>query len=73
MKAKQLCGKQVFDVYAKLVGKVIDVELDIERATITAIYVKTGWMKKISISPKDIDRIGDKVLLKMSKDKIKKA
>lgn len=73
MRAKHLFGKQVFDVYAKLVGKILDVELDIERATITAIYVKTGWMKKISISPNDIDRIGDKVLLKMSKDKIKKA
>jgi sporulation protein YlmC with PRC-barrel domain len=73
MKAKELIGKQVFDVYAKLVGKVVDIDLDIGKAEIIAILVKTGWIKKVSIPPKDIDRIGDKVLLKMSKDKIQKA
>jgi len=51
----------------------VDIDLDIEEATITGILVKTGWTKKVSISPKNIDRIGDKILLKVAKDKKKKA
>ena len=73
MKAKDLLGKEVIDVDAKVVGKVVDIDLDIGKATILDISVKTGFTKKVSISPRDIDKIGDKVLLKVSKDKMKKA
>jgi len=73
MKAKDLFGKQVIDADAKVLGNVMDIDLDIEEATITGILVKTGWTKKVSISPKNIDRIGDKILLKVAKDKKKKA
>jgi sporulation protein YlmC with PRC-barrel domain len=73
MKAKELLGKEVVDADAKVVGKVVDIDLDIGKATILDISVKTGLTKKISISPRDIDKIGDKVLLKVAKDKMKKA
>jgi sporulation protein YlmC with PRC-barrel domain len=73
MKAKELLGKEVVDADAKVVGKVVDIDLDMSKATILDISVKTGLTKKISISPRDIDKIGDKVLLKVAKDKMKKA
>jgi sporulation protein YlmC with PRC-barrel domain len=73
MKAKELLGKEVVDADAKVVGKVVDIDLDISKATVLDISVKTGLTKKISISPRDIDKIGDKVLLKVVKDKMKKA
>jgi len=73
MKAKDLLGKEVIDVDAKVVGKVADIDLDIGKAIILDISVKTGLTKKISISPRDVDKIGDKVLLKVAKDKMKKA
>jgi sporulation protein YlmC with PRC-barrel domain len=73
MKAKELLGKEVIDVDAKVVGKVVDIDLDIGKAIILDISVKTGLTKKISISPRDIDKIGDKVLLKIAKEKMKKA
>lgn len=73
MKAKELFGKEVIDVNAKVVGKVVDINLDIGKGTIPGILVKTGLTKKVSVSPKDIDKIGDKVLLKVAKDKIQKA
>ena len=73
MKAKELLGKEVVDADAKVVGKVVDIDLDIGKAVILDISVKTGLTKKISISPRDIDKIGDKVLLKVAKDKMKKA
>lgn len=73
MKAKELFGKEVIDVHAKVVGKVVDIELDISKAKILGILVKTGLTKKVSILPGDVDRIGDKILLKIAKDKIQKA
>ena len=73
MKAKDLLGKEVIDVNAKVVGKVVDMNLNISKAAILGILVKTGLTKKVSILPGDIDRIGDKVLLRVSKDKIRKA
>ncbi|MBN2462322.1 MAG: PRC-barrel domain-containing protein [Dehalococcoidia bacterium] len=73
MKAKGLFGKEVIDVHAEVVGKVVDIELDMSKAKILGILVKTGLTKKVSILPGDVDKIGDKILLKIVKDKIQKA
>jgi len=73
MKAKELFGKEVIDVDAKVVGRIADMEIDINKASIRSILVKAGLMKKLSMLPGDIDKIGDKVILKIAKDKIRKA
>jgi len=73
MKAKELFGKEVIDVDAKVVGKIADMEIDISKASIHSILVKAGFTKKLSILPGDIDKIGDKVILKIARDKIRKA
>ncbi|MBM3118108.1 MAG: photosystem reaction center subunit H [Chloroflexi bacterium] len=73
MKAKELFGKEVIDVDAKVLGKIVDMELDISKASIRSILVKSGLTKKLSILPQDIEKIGDKVVLKIVKDKIRKA
>lgn len=73
MKAKELFGKEVIDVDAKVVGKIADMEIDINKASIRGILVKAGLTKKLLILPGDIDKIGDKVVLKIAKDKIRKA
>jgi sporulation protein YlmC with PRC-barrel domain len=73
MKAKELFGKEVIDVDAKVVGKVTDADLDIRKAALLGIIVKCGLTKKVSIPPTDIDKIGDKVVLRVAKDKIQKA
>jgi sporulation protein YlmC with PRC-barrel domain len=73
MKAKELFGKEIIDVDAKVVGKIVDMELDISKASIRSILVKSGLTKKLSILPQDIEKIGDKVVLKIVKDKIRKA
>ena len=72
-KAKELFGKEVIDVHAISVGKVVDIELDISKAKILGILVKTGLTKRVSVLPGDVDRIGDKILLKIAKDKVQKA
>ncbi len=73
MKAKDLFGKEVIDVDAKVVGKIVDMEIDVSKAFIRSILVKSGLTKTLSILPQDIDKIGDKVVLKIAKDKIRKA
>lgn len=73
MRAKELFGKEIIDFNAKVVGKVADIDLDISKAKVLRILVKSGFTKKFSILPADVDKIGDKVVLKVAKDKIKKA
>jgi sporulation protein YlmC with PRC-barrel domain len=73
MKAKNLFGKEVIDADAKVVGKIVNMEIDIKKASIQGILVKSGFRKKVSILPQDVDKIGDKVVLRVAKDKIRKA
>ena len=73
MKAKELFGKEVIDANAKVMGKVVDIELDISKAAIRGILVRSSLTSKLSIPPEDIDKIGDKVVLRVAADKIKKA
>jgi sporulation protein YlmC with PRC-barrel domain len=71
MKAKELLGKEVIDVNAKVVGKIADMEIDIKKGSILKVLIKSGFFaKKISILPADIDKIGDKVTLKVAKAKV---
>ena len=48
MKAKELFGKEVIDVDAKVVGKIVDMEIDINKASIRSILVKSGLTKKFN-------------------------
>lgn len=73
MRAKELFGKEVIDVNAKVVGKIVDMNLDIAKSTVHDIVVKAGLTKKLSIRLEDIDKIGDKVILKVPKEKAQKA
>jgi len=73
MRARDLIGKEVLDADAKIVGPVRDVELDLNKWTITALIVRAGFLRRLTILISDIDKIGDKVFLKVPADKIKKA
>jgi sporulation protein YlmC with PRC-barrel domain len=70
---KELLGKEVLDVNAKVVGKIADINLDIEKATILSIVLKTGLIKKAYIFPRDIEKIGDKIVLRITENEIQKA
>ncbi|HUS04269.1 MAG TPA: PRC-barrel domain-containing protein [Dehalococcoidia bacterium] len=47
MRVKELLGKEVLDANAKVVGKVADVNLDIDQVAVVNIVVKKGLIKKI--------------------------
>jgi sporulation protein YlmC with PRC-barrel domain len=72
MRAKELIGKEVIDAGAKIVGNVKDLKLDTKKWEVTGIIVKTGFITKLLIQTGDIDKVGDKIVLKVTMDKIQK-
>ena len=72
MRAKELIGKEVIDAGAKIVGNVKDLKLDTKNWEVTGIIVKTGFITKLLIQTGDIDKVGDKIVLKVTMDKIQK-
>jgi len=66
MNTKELMGKEVLDVNAKRIGKVSDMDFDIQQGVINHIVVKAGFTKKYDITLDKIDKIGDKIILNIS-------
>jgi sporulation protein YlmC with PRC-barrel domain len=73
MKSRELIGKEVIDAGARIVGRVKDVEIDLAKWNVTGIIVTTGFMHTRTLLTGDIDKVGDKVVLKVVSDKIHKA
>ncbi len=68
---EEIIGKEVLDSSAKVIGKVKDIEVDIETRTIEALILGKGGLseglglsKGETIVPYDmVKKIGDKILL----------
>jgi sporulation protein YlmC with PRC-barrel domain len=73
MKCRELIGKEVVDAEAKMIGYVKDLDIDLKKWNVIGIVVKTGFIKKTSVLVSDIDKVGDKVMLKVPAGKIQKA
>ncbi|MBM3149958.1 MAG: photosystem reaction center subunit H [Chloroflexi bacterium] len=73
MKARDLFGKEVIDADARVVGKIEDCELDISKASVLGIVVRSGFKRRLLVLPQDVVKIGDKIVLKITADKIRKA
>jgi sporulation protein YlmC with PRC-barrel domain len=72
MRCSDLIGKEVLDAEAKSVGYVRDIDFEVDKWNVISIVVKTGFIKKVLIPVSTIDKIGDRVILKISADKIQK-
>jgi sporulation protein YlmC with PRC-barrel domain len=73
MHTSEIFGKQVLDKNGNNVGKVVDIDFNLPQWTINQIIVKIGMMKKSTIGIDMIDKVGDKVILKMTRDELKKS
>lgn len=73
MKSRELIGKEVIDAAARNVGKVKEIEIDQLKWNVTGIIVSTGFMRSRTVTPGDIDKVGDKIVLKVASDKVQKA
>ena len=62
--------KEVLDIKANKVGYIIDVDLNIPQGTISHFVLRTGFFKKVTLTPDRIDKIGEKVFLKVTKAEV---
>ncbi len=71
MKTSELFGKEVLDANANRVGKVTDVEFDLSLGVVNNLIVKAGFTKKFTIPLSSIDKIGDKIILRIRGEELK--
>jgi sporulation protein YlmC with PRC-barrel domain len=69
---KDLFGKEVLDDAANSIGKVAEINFDVNKGTLNHFIVKSGWGKKYNITFDKINKVGDKVILNIKKDQIEK-
>ncbi len=72
MNATALIGMGVLDKDAINVGKITDLEFNPATWLVTGVIIKTGFLKKLMIDVGKIDKIGDRVILNVTLDQIKK-
>ena len=72
MKISELLGKEVLDKNGNIVGKVVDMDINFPQWTVNHIVVRINILKKIPISIDKIEKLGDKVMLKITKDELEK-
>ena len=71
MYAKELFGKEVLDLDANRVGKAADLDVDLLKGVVNHLIVKAGLTKRYIIGLEKIDKIGDRIILKVSTDELK--
>ena len=72
MNTNELFGKEVLDVNANRIGKVAGIDVDLSQGVVNHVIVKAGLTKKYVVTLDKIDRIGDKVMLRITEDELKK-
>ncbi len=72
MLLSDLNKREVLDVNANKTGYLVDVDMNIPQGTINHFVLRTGLLKKVPLTADKIDRIGEKVLLKVSKEEVER-
>ena len=72
MLISNIMRKEVLDKNANKMGLVVDIDYNFPAWTINYLVVRMGILKKINIGVEKIDKIGDKVILKVCKDELVK-
>ena len=73
MNATEILGKQVLDKSGNNVGKIVDVRINFPQWTIIHLEVKIGIIKKTMIGVDKVEKVGDKIILNITKDELEKA
>jgi sporulation protein YlmC with PRC-barrel domain len=72
MITKELFGREVLDAEAKQIGKVTDLDFDKNKGVIDYLVVKAGSIKYYEVSFQDVSAIGDRILLKVAENQLKR-
>jgi sporulation protein YlmC with PRC-barrel domain len=71
MKTSELFGKEVLDANAYRIGKVSDIDFDPLSGVVNHLIVKAGFTKKYVVTLANIDKIGDRVILRIKAEDLK--
>lgn len=71
MKTHEFFGKEVLDADANRIGKVADIDVDLLQGVVNHMVVKSGLTKKFNVSLDKIEKIGDKVILRIKANELK--
>ena len=55
-----------------MIGKVCDIEFDINQGVISNVVVKAGMIRKYDVKFDNIAKIGDKIVLRVSEEELKR-
>lgn len=72
MNVKELFGKEVVDAQAENIGRVTDLDVDIERGVVNHIVVKAGLVRRYIVRPEQIEKLGDRILLNLSEAQLQR-
>lgn len=64
----EITKKEVLDVNANKVGFITDVDVNPLQGTVSYFILRTGVFKKIPVTPDQIDKVGEKVILRITKN-----
>ena len=70
MLIRSVMRKEVLDKNANKIGLVVDIDFNFLLWTINYMVVRMSIIKKINVGVEKIDKIGDKVILKVAKDEL---
>ena len=73
LNTSELIGKEVLDKSGNNVGKVADFDINFPQWIVSQLMVKVSMIKKVPIGIDKIDKIGDKIILKIGTDDLEKA
>jgi sporulation protein YlmC with PRC-barrel domain len=68
----KIMGKEVLDKSANKIGLVVDIDYNFPLWTINSLVIRMGIIKKINVGVEKVDKIGDRVILKVTKDELVK-
>lgn len=70
MLVSDLTKKEVLDVKANKVGYIADVDVNVTQGMVSHYVLRIGVFKKVSLTAEQIDKVGEKVILKVTKDEV---
>ncbi len=70
MKVKKIFSKEVIDTRGNRVGRITDMDVDMDKGVINHITVSTGFFSKHDMKLDKIQSIGDTIILKIRKEEL---
>ncbi len=67
----EITGKKILDSNANSVGKADDLECDVQTWKVTHLVVKVGYTSTTTIPIEQVAKVGEKIILKVTKEDLK--